>query len=283
MKITIVIPAYNEGAVIGKTVGKICSLHPDYEVIVVNDGSIDNTEQVAESAGAKVISHPYNMGNGAAVKTGIRNATGDLVVLMDGDGQHDPADIPKLVAQSKKYDLVIGARGKSSQASLPRKIANWAYNHLATYVANFRVQDLTSGFRLFHRELVLKHLCLFPNTFSYPTTSTLAYLRSGHTVGFVPIVAHKRVGKSKIKLLRDGYRFLLIIMRISTLFSPLKVFLPISFLFLLSGLGYYMFTLITLHRFTNMSALLLSVSVMVFLLGMVSEQITQMRYDKVEY
>lgn len=283
MKISVVIPAYNEGAVIGKTVDRIRELYPDYEIIVVNDGSSDNTSQEAEQAGARVLQHPYNIGNGAAVKTGIRNATGDFVVLMDGDGQHAPEDIPRLIAESDTFDLVIGARSGKSQASIPRRIANWVYNRLATYVTNFQIQDLTSGFRLFRREMVLKHICLFPNTFSYPTTSTLAYLRSGHTVGFVPIVAHKRVGKSKIKLIRDGYRFLLIIMRIATLFSPMKVFLPIGFSFLLTGVGYYIFTFIVYHRFTNMSALLLSVSVMVFLLGLVSEQVTQMRYDRVEY
>ena len=283
MKISVVIPAFNEGAVIGKTVGRIRELYPDYEIIVVNDGSSDDTAIKAEQAGAKVVQHPYNIGNGAAVKTGIRNATGDFVVLMDGDGQHAPEDISRLLEKAEKFDLIIGARSGESQASILRRIANWCYNQLASYVANFRVLDLTSGFRVFKREMVLKHICLFPNTFSYPTTSTLAYLRSGHTVGFVPIVAHKRVGKSKIKLIRDGYRFLLIIMRIATLFSPLKIFLPIGFSFLLTGFGYYGYTFYMDHRFTNMSALLFSVSVMVFLLGLVSEQITQARYDRVEY
>jgi len=283
MEVSIVIPAYNESAVIGKTVNRIRSLYPDYEIVVVDDGSTDNTAREAESAGARVVQHPYNIGNGAAVKTGIRNTIGDLIVLMDGDGQHAPEDIPKLLAKSEKYDLVVGARSGESQASIQRRLANWCYNHLASYVANFRIKDLTSGFRVFHRSLILKYLSLLPNTFSYPTTSTLAFLRSGHTVAYVPIVAHKRVGTSKIKLIRDGYRFLLIIIRIATLFSPLKIFIPISFLFFWAGLGYYGYSYITVHRFTNMSALLLSVSIMVFLLGMVSEQITQMRYDRADH
>lgn len=283
MSVSVVIPAFNEGAVIAGTVKRIRELYPDYEIVVVNDGSSDNTVEEAAGAGARVISHPYNIGNGAAVKTGIRNATGDYLVLMDGDGQHDPVDIKRLLAESEKFDLVIGARSKESQASLGRLVANFCYNKLASYVANFRVKDLTSGFRVFRREMVLKHITLFPNTFSYPTTSTLAYLRSGHTVGFVPIVAHKRVGKSKIRIMRDGYRFLLIIMRIATLFSPLKIFLPIGFSFLGLGLAHYVHSFITEGRFTNMSAMLFSVSVMVFLLGLVSEQITQMRYDRVKY
>jgi len=282
MNVSIVIPAYNEEAVIGQTVARIHSLYPDFETIVVDDGSTDNTAHKAREAGAKVFQHPYNIGNGAAVKTGIRKASGDLIVLMDGDGQHDPADIARLLEESDHYDLVVGARSTSSQASLGRRVANWCYNCLASYVAKFPIKDLTSGFRVFHRDTVLKYLYLFPNTFSYPTTSTLTYLRSGFTVKYIPIRQHKRVGKSKIKLLEDGARFILIILRIATLFSPMRIFLPVSTFFLLTGLGYYMYTYWTSHRFTNMSALLLSVGVMVFLLGLISEQITQMRYDRVD-
>ena len=282
MNVSIVIPAYNEEAVIGQTVARIHSLYPDFETIVVDDGSTDNTAHKAREAGAKVFQHPYNIGNGAAVKTGIRKASGDLVVLMDGDGQHDPADIARLLEESDHYDLVVGARHGSSQSSLGRRVANWFYNCMASYVAKFPIKDLTSGFRVFHRDTVLKYLYLFPNTFSYPTTSTLTYLRSGFTVKYIPIRQHKRVGKSKIKLMEDGARFILIILRIATLFSPLRIFLPVSIFFLLTGLGYYMYTFLTSNRFTNMSALLLSVGVMIFLLGLVSEQITQMRYDRVE-
>ncbi|MEA1867963.1 MAG: glycosyltransferase family 2 protein [Thermodesulfobacteriota bacterium] len=280
MNVSIVIPAYNEEAVIGQTVARILSLYPDFETIVVDDGSTDNTAHKAREAGAKVFQHPYNIGNGAAVKTGIRKASGDLVVLMDGDGQHDPADIARLLEESDHYDLVVGARHGSSQTSLGRRVANWFYNCLASYVAKFPIKDLTSGFRVFHRDTVLRYLYLFPNTFSYPTTSTLTYLRSGFTVKYIPIRQHKRVGKSKIKLMEDGARFILIILRIATLFSPMRIFLPASTFFLLTGLGYYMYTFLTSNRFTNMSALLLSVGVMVFLLGLISEQITQMRYDR---
>jgi glycosyltransferase involved in cell wall biosynthesis len=282
VNVSIVIPAYNEEAVIGQTIARIHSLYPNFETIVVDDGSTDNTAHKAREAGAKVFQHPYNIGNGAAVKTGIRKASGDLVVLMDGDGQHDPADIARLLEESDHYDLVVGARSANSQTSLGRRIANWCYNCLASYVAKFPIKDLTSGFRVFHRDTVLKYLYLFPNTFSYPTTSTLTYLRSGFTVKYIPVRQHKRVGKSKIKLMEDGARFILIILRIATLFSPMRIFLPASTFFLLTGLGYYMYTYWTSNRFTNMSALLLSVGVMVFLLGLISEQITQMRYDRVE-
>lgn len=281
VSVSVVIPVFNEESVIGDIVGEVRSRYPDYEVIVVDDGSTDQTAAVAAHAGAVVVRHPYNVGNGAAVKTGIRTARGVLIVLMDGDGQHDPADIWSLLKEADGFDLVVGARKSKGHASVWRRFANWCYNCLATYVTNFPVKDLTSGFRVFHRDTVLQFLNLFPNTFSYPTTSTLAYLRSGHTVRYVSISARPRVGKSKIRLLRDGYRFLLILMRIATLFSPLKIFLPISFFFCGTGMAYYGYTFFAYHRFTNMSALLLSVSVMVFLLGLVSEQITQLRYDRV--
>ncbi len=280
--VTVVIPAFNEELAIGDTVARIRALYPDFEVIVVDDGSTDRTAQLAEQAGARVIRHPYNIGNGAAVKTGIRAAGGELVVLMDGDGQHDPADISRLLAEAERYDLVVGARTGDSQASLGRRVANWLYNKLASYVGKFPIKDLTSGFRVFRRETVLKYLYLFPNTFSYPTTSTLAYLRSGLTIKYIPMRAGRRKGKSKIHIMEDGSRFLLIILRIATLFSPLRVFLPASMFFLTAGLGYYVYTYLAMRRFTNMSATLLSVGVMVFLLGLISEQITQMRYDRVE-
>lgn len=282
MNVSVVIPVFNEAKAIAPTIKKIISLYPDYEVLVINDGSTDNTAEVAKEAGATVYSHPYNMGNGAAVKSGIRRARGDYVVMMDGDGQHAPEDIKRLIEPLKEYDLVVGARAGSSQASLGRRVANNVYNMLASYVSNFNVEDLTSGFRAFHKETVKGFVTLFPNGFSYPTTSTLAYLRSGHTIKYVPIKAAKRVGSSKIRIFRDGSRFLLIIMRIATLFSPLKIFLPVSVVFFGLGLGHYLYNYIMFSRFTNMSALMFSVSVMVFLLGMVSEQITQLRYDRVE-
>ncbi len=280
--VSVVIPALNEEPVIGKTVSRIRELYPDFEVIVVDDGSTDQTARVAEQAGARVIRHPYNIGNGAAVKTGIRRASGSLVVIMDGDGQHDPADISRLLAEAEKYDLVVGARSGQSQASLGRRLANGIYNRLASYVGKFSIEDLTSGFRVFRRKTVLNYLYLFPNTFSYPTTSTLAYLRSGLTIQYVSITAAKRTGKSKIKPFQDGSRFLLIILRIATLFSPLRIFLPVSLFFLTMGMGYYGYSFCTSHRFTNMSALLMSTGIMIFLMGLISEQITQMRYDRVE-
>lgn len=281
-KVSVVIPAFNEEAAIGNTVKRILELYPSFEVIVVDDGSNDETANVAEGAGARVVRHPYNIGNGAAVKTGIRHASGEYVVLMDGDGQHAPEDIKRLLEEAPNFDLVVGARDARTHASIGRRCANWCYNKLASYVGKFPVKDLTSGFRVFKRETVLKFLYLFPNTFSYPTTSTLAYLRSGLTIKYVPIEAKRRIGKSKIKILQDGARFFLIILRIATFFSPMRIFLPISALFFLLGMGYYGYTFYTMHRFTNMSALLLSVSIMIFLMGLISEQITQIRYDRVE-
>ncbi len=282
MSVSVVIPTFNEERVIGDIIKKIKELYPSFEIIVVDDGSSDHTAEVAQKSGAKTIIHPYNIGNGAAVKTGIRNASGEYIVLMDGDGQHAPEDIERLLEQAPYFDLVIGARDASTHASIGRRWANWCYNKLASYVGKFPIKDLTSGFRVFKRKTVLKFLYLFPNTFSYPTTSTLAYLRSGLTIKYVPIKANKRIGKSKINIIKDGARFFLIILRIATFFSPLRVFLPISIFFFILGLGYYGYSFYTMHRFTNMSALLLSVSIMIFLMGLISEQITQIRYDRVE-
>jgi glycosyltransferase involved in cell wall biosynthesis len=283
LKISIVIPAYNEARTIFQTVSRLRSMYPEMEIIVVNDGSSDNTSEEAARAGAYVVNHPYNIGNGAAVKTGIRRASGDIVILMDGDGQHDPNDIKALLEHASSYDLVVGARDGHGQASMARRVANWCFNKLASYVAKFEIQDLTSGFRIFHRKEVLKYLYLFPNTFSYPTTSTLSYIRSGLTIKYVPIQVRKRAGdKSKIRILEDGFRFIIIILRIATICSPLRIFLPMSLIFFMLGAGYYCYTYLAFHRFTTMSMLLFSVSVMIFLMGLISDQIAQMRFDRLE-
>jgi glycosyltransferase involved in cell wall biosynthesis len=282
VEVTILLPAYNEEQSIGETIRKIKELYPDYEIFVVDDGSTDRTKEEAVKAGAHVWSHPHNIGNGAAIKTGLRYASGDWIVMMDADGQHDPADIAKLLENKDKYDMIVGARSKGSKTSLHRDLANFIYNWLASYVTKFKVEDLTSGFRLINSETVRKYIYLLPNTFSYPSTLTMAYLRSGLSLKYVPIQTKARTGKSKIKLFQDGIHFFLIITKIATLFSPFRIFLPVSLTFFMTGLLYYLFTYITQHRFTNMSMLLLSSSVIIFMMGLISEQISQMRYDRVE-
>ena len=281
-EVTILLPAYNEDLAIAETIRQIRKLHPDFEILVVDDGSADNTMRVAMDAGANVWPHPYNIGNGAAVKTGLRMAQGEWIVMMDADGQHRPEDIARLLEHKDAYDMVVGARTRQSDTSLHRDIANKLYNWFASYVTKFRVEDLTSGFRLVRASTVRQFIYLLPNTFSYPSTLTMAYLRSGRTVKYVPIQTRRRKGKSKIKLLQDGSRFFLIITKVATLFSPLRVFLPTSiFLFLLAS-GYYAYTFATQGRFTNMSALLFNSSLIVFMIGLVAEQISQMRYDRVK-
>ena len=279
MKISIVLPAKNESAAIGQTLAQIQQLQLAHEIIVVNDGSTDQTKQVAETVGAKVVTHPYSKGNGAAIKTGARTATGDIIVFMDADGQHDPQDIPRLIEKIEQgYDLVVGARQKGSQASVGRGIANTLYNNLATYMTEQKVEDLTSGFRAVRADKFREFLYLLPNGFSYPTTSTMAFFRAGYSVTYVPIHAAKRIGKSHIQPLKDGVRFFLIIFKIATLFSPLKMFLPIAILLFMIGTGWYGYTLWDAGRFTNMSALLYTGSIMVFLMGLISEQITSLMY-----
>ncbi len=282
MRLSIVLPAKNESAAIGSTVAGIRQQYPDtaeVEVLVVNDGSTDDTAAVAQAAGARVAHHPYSKGNGAAIKTGARAAQGEVLVFMDADGQHDPADIPRLLDKlNQGHDMVVGARQKGSQASVGRGLANGLYNRLASWMTGHKVEDLTSGFRAVRADKFREFLYLLPNGFSYPTTSTMAFFRAGYSVAYIPIHAAKRIGKSHIRLLRDGTRFLLIIFKIGTLFSPLKIFAPVALVMFLLGTGWYGWTFFTLHRFTNMSALLYTGSVMTFMMGLISEQITALMY-----
>ena len=281
-EVTVLLPAYNEESIIGDTVRKIRALHPDFEILVVDDGSTDNTLQEALAAGANVWPHPYNIGNGAAIKSGLRVAQGEWVIMMDADGQHKPEDIARLFEYKDRYDMVVGARTKKSKTSLHRDLANYLYNKFATYVTRFKIEDLTSGFRLIRKSTAEQYIYLLPNTFSYPTTLTMSYLRSGRSIKYIPIEAKSRVGSSKICLVEDGIRFLLIISKIATLYSPFRIFMPVSFLCFITGLCYYAYSYLALGRFTNMSALLFSTSVIVFMIGLVSEQISQLRYDRVK-
>ncbi|MBS3824856.1 MAG: glycosyltransferase family 2 protein [Wenzhouxiangellaceae bacterium] len=279
MNVSIIIPARNEAASIGEVVGGIRSRFPKAEVLVVDDGSTDRTAHLAEEGGARVISHPQSLGNGAAVKAGARAAEGEVLVFLDADGQHDPADIPRLLEKlDEGYAMVVGARSSSSHANTARLAANGIYNVIASMVTGHRVPDLTSGFRAVKAELFRKFLYLLPNGFSYPTTITMAFMRAGYPVDFLPIVAKKRVGKSHIKPVRDGLRFLVIIFKIATLYAPLKLFLPTSLGFFVLGIGYYLYTYVTRGQFTNMSLLLFSAAVIIFLIGLISEQITALNY-----
>lgn len=284
---SIIIPVFNEADSIQSVIEGIQKTFNDtnanYEVIVVDDGSDDETIEVAKKTTAKIISHPYNIGNGAAIKTGIRNATGEILVMLDGDGQHAPEDIPKLLEKIGPYDMVVGSRSRDSKTSIHRDIANSLYNQLATYVCGRKIEDLTSGFRAVKANMAREFIPLLPNTFSYPTTITLAVVRSGYRLAYTPITTEKGSGKSKIKLLKDGTRFLLIIFKITTLYSPMKVFLPVSVLTFLTGFGYGLFKIIFLNsRYGPTSAMLMIVSVLIFLIGLVSEQIAQLRFDRSE-
>jgi glycosyltransferase involved in cell wall biosynthesis len=282
-EVSIIIPVFNEAEQLAGTLHRIRDLQlANSEIIVVDDGSTDGSANVAITTGANVIRHPYNIGNGAAVKSGMRAACGRLLILMDGDGQHNPQDIPRLLAESKDYHMVVGARSKGSKLRFHRYAANLVYNLLASYVTRFRVKDLTSGFRVLSRRDGLRFIDLLPNTFSYPTTLTLAFLRSGLTVKYVPIQSFYRSGQSKISLVTDGIRFLLIITKIATLFSPFRVFLPVSIFFFLAGMTNYIYTYTSEHRFTNMSVFLLTTAVIIFMLGLISEQIALLRMERLQ-
>jgi glycosyltransferase involved in cell wall biosynthesis len=279
--LSIIIPARNEAAVIGDIVASLRHQYPRAEILVVNDGSEDDTGTLAADSGARVVTHPVSLGNGAAIKSGARAARGDVFVMMDGDGQHKAENIQSLLDKlDEGYDMAIGARDSGSHAGVGRLAANGLYNVFASLISGHRILDLTSGFRAVRGDLFKKFLYLLPNGFSYPTTITMAFLRSGYPVTFLPIAAEKRTGTSHIRPIRDGLRFLAIIFKIATLYAPLKVFLPISGLFFVSGLGYYAYTYTTMGRFTNMSMLIFSASVIIFLIGLISEQITALTFTR---
>ncbi|NGY06960.1 glycosyltransferase family 2 protein [Solimonas terrae] len=281
--VSIILPAKNEAAALKGLLPRLLAAQPDAEIIVVDDGSTDDTRALCLQAGVQCLSSPYSMGNGAAIKRGARAATGNILVFMDADGQHDPADIERLRTKLEEgYDMVVGARNWEGQAGVGRGLANTLYNWLASRMTNCQVADLTSGFRIARADKFKEFLHLLPNGFSYPTTSTMAFFRSAYAVAYLPIAVSQRVGKSHIRPIRDGMRFLLIIFKIATLYSPLKLFVPASVMFFLLGFGHYMFTFVTEHRLTNMSVLLFSAAVVVFLIGLISEQITALTYRRAD-
>jgi len=278
--ISIVLPAKNEALNLERLLPQLVAACPGAEIIVVDDGSTDNTQAIIQDNNVSTVRHPYSKGNGASIKSGARQATGDIIVFMDGDGQHRPTDIARLLEKlSEGYDLVVGARSSKSQASIARGWANGLYNTLASWMTGFHILDLTSGFRAVKADKFRRFLYMLPNGFSYPTTSTMAFFRAGYSVGYVPIETDSRLGKSHINLLKDGIRFLLIIFKIGTLYAPMRIFFPIALTHFVTGLCYYLYTFITMSRFTNMSALLFTSAIVIFMIGLVSEQVTVLLYQ----
>ncbi len=277
--VSVVIPAYNEADVIGEVVAALAAADRWHEIIVVDDGSGDATGARAAAAGAAVVRHPYNKGNGAAVKSGIRRAGGEFVMIIDGDGQHSPDDARRLVSRLGEYDLVIGARAGSTQATQGRKVGNALLNRLASYLTGRPIPDLTSGFRAGRRECLREFLHLLPNGFSTPTTTTLAFIKAGYNVAFEPIEARPRIGTSKIRLARDGAKFFMIILKIVTIFSPLRVFTPLAGASIGLGILYGLWNVAVHARIPNGAVLLILFGVMVFLVGLVSEQISALRFE----
>jgi len=277
--VSVVIPACNEAAAIADVVRELGAAARWREILVIDDGSADETGARAAGAGARVIRHPYNKGNGAAVKTGIRAATGDYILILDGDGQHQPADALRLVGRLGEYDLVVGARSDETQAGSVRLMGNRLLNRLASFLTERPIPDLTSGFRAARRECLLEFLHLLPNGFSTPTTTTLAFIKAGYNVTFEPVHARARVGTSKIRLSRDGPKFLLIMLRVMTIFSPMRVFLPVAGASFLLGAAYAIWTIVTQRHVTNSSVLLIMLAVIIFLVGLVSEQVSALRFD----
>jgi glycosyltransferase involved in cell wall biosynthesis len=283
IRVSIVIPARNEAPPLAALLPELRRRLPNAEIIVVNDGSTDGTQAVAEASGVRVISHPYPMGNGAAIKTGARAAKSETIVFMDGDGQHQAADIPRLLEKiDAGYDMAVGARTRGSHAGVHRAVANDVFSRFASWMVMQQIDDLTSGFRAVRASKFRQFLYLLPNGFSYPTTITMSFFRAGYAVAYVPIDAQQRQGKSHIRPLRDGVRFLLIIIKIGTLYSPLKLFLPVAAGFFLTGSIYYAYTYLTAGRLTNMTVLMFISAVLTFLIGIVSEQISALHYKGID-
>jgi glycosyltransferase involved in cell wall biosynthesis len=278
--VSVVIPAFEEASAVGVVVQSLRAAATWREVLVIDDGSADETATAASAAGAEVVRHPYNKGNGASIKTGIRHASGEYVLIVDGDGQHTAADAVRLVAFLGEYDLVVGTRaGSTQQASAARHMGNNVLNWVASYLTGREIPDLTSGLRAARTSGLREFLHLLPNGFSTPTTTTLSFVKAGYSVRFEPITVGARLGKSKIKLVSDGARFLMILLKVITIFSPLRIFLPIAGAFFVLGATYAVWTTITRHDITDSSVLLLVLAVVIFLVGLVSEQISTMRSE----
>jgi glycosyltransferase involved in cell wall biosynthesis len=278
--VSIVVPAYNESPSIGPLVAALRSAASWHEIIVVDDGSTDETGTRAADAGARVLRHPYNKGNGASVKTGIRHATGQYVLILDADGQHPPSDACRLVSKLDDYELVVGARAPASQAGTARRLGNSLLNRTASYLTGRHIPDLTSGFRAARRAHLLEFLHLLPNGFSTPTTTTLAFIKAGYSVRFEPVHAGMREGQSKIRFGPDGVQFFVILLKVVTLFSPMRIFLPLSGASFVIGATYAVWTILTQSHVTNSSVLLILLSVIIFLVGLVSEQISSLRFER---
>lgn len=282
-RFSIVIPARNEVNGLRELLPRLVGLINDAEILIVDDGSTDETAEVCAKFPVRRLHHHYPQGNGASIKSGARAANGNVLIFMDADGQHKPEDIQLLISRFEEgYDMVVGARTDGSHAGVHRAVANDVFSKLASWMVMQTVEDLTCGFRIVKADKFRKFLYLLPNGFSYPTTITMSFFRAGFGVGYVPIHTPKRIGKSHIRPLRDGLRFLLIIIKIGTLYSPQKLFLPISAAFFLTGLGYYLMTFLASGRFTNMSALLFISSILTFLIGIVSEQISALHYKDMD-
>jgi glycosyltransferase involved in cell wall biosynthesis len=279
--LSVIIPAFNEAETIGGIVRDIRRLDEANEILVIDDGSTDGTSEIAERAGATVIRHPYNIGNGASVKTGIREATGDVLLFMDGDGQHDPADIPRLLNKMNDYDMVVGARTKEAKVSAFRSLGNWGLIKIAEHLSGHSIPDLTSGFRAFHRNKILRFVHLLPNRYSYPTTSIMAFLQAGHTIHFEPLstIRKRQGGKSHIRPFKDGFRFINIILRIIMMFAPQKIFMPASAAFLTSGGGLLGYNLFYQHNINDASIIVITVGTFTFFFGLLADQVAHIRRE----
>lgn len=275
--VTVILPAFNEQTCIAQTVSKLKETYPEYEILVIDDGSDDDTAKIAETEGARVIRHHVNKGYGASLKQGMRKARGDIVVFMDADGQHDCKDIARLVEGLEDSDMVVGERSKEDMVTV-RKPGKWVLSFVANYLVGRHIPDINSGFRALYREDGLRYLPILPNGFSLTTTITLAMIKEGRDVTYIPIrISPRAGGKSSVRYFRDGAKTLLLISRVIMLFNPLKIFAPLSLMFFLVGGLYTLWTLISMTNITDTSILLLLSGFGFLFFGLLADQISNIR------
>jgi len=278
IQVSIVIPVYNEEGAIGDDLDTIIATMKrsgyTYELIVVDDGSTDRTADIARAKGVKMIQHPINRGTGAARRTGILQARGEIIVMTDGDGTYPNQDIPHLLEYLPAFDQVVGAR-TSEQGSFRflRAPTKWFIRKLACYLTGMDIPDLNSGLRAFKREVMLKFLYLIPDGFSCVSTMTLAFLCNGYTNKYVPIDYYKRIGRSKFHPINDTYNYVLTVIRMVMYFNPLKVFLPSSFVLFLLGAAKTIYDNFVNLRIRESDVIMIVVSIVIGMMGLLADLI----------
>jgi glycosyltransferase involved in cell wall biosynthesis len=280
--ISIIIPAFNEEEVIGSVVQSIHSAFPDSEIIVVNDGSTDNTAAELSKSGVIILNHDLNRGYGASLKTGARAARRDYVLFCDGDGQHSVEDVRRLMNECDGYDLVVGARKSDSHRPFLRRPGKFVMRKYSEFLAGTKIPDLNSGLRIFKRDTLMRYLHLMPDGFSFSTTSTFTMIKSNRKYKYIPITVQKRIGKSSVRQLKHGPQALMLMLRLAVLFEPLKLFLWIAGILFILSLASLAIDMCSAGGFSDTTVILSIATIIIFMSGLLCDQVSAMRREKHE-